>query len=118
MGKGDGMRVEIVMERWTSRIVTGKIFETSLCKFKCLLSLTWKVILHVKPVVDTGWFPLNDFIVKNLLLNEAQGSWRGPPGGAVAQDGGRVSQAVGSLSRYLSRILCKSHQFQNQITII
>lgn len=41
------MRVEIVMERWTSIIVTGKIFETSLCKFKCLIPLTWKVILHV-----------------------------------------------------------------------
>lgn len=36
--KGDEKRVEIVTERLTSRIVTGKIFETSLCIFKSLIS--------------------------------------------------------------------------------
>lgn len=36
--KGDEKRVEIVTERLTYRIVTGKIFETSLCIFKSLIS--------------------------------------------------------------------------------
>lgn len=39
VGKGDEMRVEIVIEGLTSITVTGKIVETSSCIFKSLLSL-------------------------------------------------------------------------------
>lgn len=39
LGKRNEKRVEIVIERWTPVIVTGKIFETPLCKLKTLISL-------------------------------------------------------------------------------